>query len=477
MADDNQDEEQKRLQLEEFQRQQAAAAVEASRDQPNAIPAGRAVDRTLEQTYTARGLPVPSTVVAPTADIGRQPTEQEQKILGIGNYIDQFGDTIHPTHDASGYPNPMPAHAVGVQGVLSPREEQFWNANPNGAVKDRITGSLIGLGDSDLSRQRALQTADISPTGGSGAPMTFGGNGQERTPTIDDFLDPAIESRRGEIANERATVMEHLNTASRQRIRGQGLSPWEIEYKKLQALDHADTVLQHEQFSRAHLKLETVKQNNLIQQRTQDANTEGEMRQFMYGLDPRQYPPGSVQRDQLFREKFGSNPQWLDLLARNKEFAKEVDEHIKGHEDVGLVMQQIQQAGGTVRMTGIGASGKPIYKVEEAGAVPAQVEQRYIRLQASIQQHLEQSDQEKKANVAGKKAGVPYSKAAQLHADQLEATQLEKRYPRLKPQEASTDTAGEPTMIRMRSPDGAEKEVPMNQVGHYIGLGATVVNQ
>jgi hypothetical protein len=68
----------------------------------------------------------------------------------------------------------------------------------------------------------------------------------------------------------------------------------------------------------------------------------------------------------------------------------------------------------------------------KSGQVPQGAQSRYIKLQADIQQHMDQSAAEAKAN---KTPDVPYSKAPALHADQMEKTLLEQRYPGLNPQQ------------------------------------------
>lgn len=484
MASETDDEEQKRLQLEEFQRQQAAKAIEASRGQPNAIPNEpvRAVDRTVSQIFTARGLPVPDTVIAPTPDIGRMPTPQQQKQLGIGNYIDKFGDPVGPVTDLSGYHLPKPEGAVGIQGVQSPQEEQFWAANPAGAVKDPHTGMLIGLGNGPAPKAITDEYARFGSGQGkpAGGDVVFnprtgtwesqsGTQPYQRAPTIDDFIDPAIEARRGEIANERALVMDHLNTASKQRTGGGrhgggGPSPWETEYAKLKALDHADSVLQKEQFGRAHLKAQIAGEEF---KRQRGLDTASQTQAFYTAMSNVKSPIGTPEHAQ---EVMAIAAQ-LPLAANTSEIRQVLKEHADLHDSHAALLENARQSGATVRMTGIGPRGAQ-YKVEEAGAVPSQVQQRYIRLQADLKMHQEQADIEKQANIKGLKGKVPYTKAPLLHATQLEMQKLEDRYPSLKPQASTTPTAApDTTTMRVRRPDGTVGRIPASQLQDALAQG------
>lgn len=341
-----------------------------------------------------------------------------------------------------------------IQGTLSPQEQQFWAANPAGAIKDPETGALIGLGD------KPVQPATPSTEATGVAP--------QRAPTIDDFLDPAIESRRSEIANERALVMQHLNTASTQRSGGRhgGPSQWDTEYAKLKALDHADSVLQKEQFNRAHIKAGIAAEQFKHQQGLDTAKqTQG----FYSAMAQVRSPIGTPEHAQEVLAIAGQFP----LAVNTPEIKKVLQEHADLHDSHSQLIANALAQGKIVTQTGISASGKPTYKITDPNIIPTQAQNRYDRLQASILQHQEQSDAEKQANVKGGKANVPYSKAPALHADQLEAQRLEQQYPGLKPQTQAAPAIATPdeTTLRVRHPNGTIGRIPASQLQDALNQG------
>lgn len=88
-----------------------------------------------------------------------------------------------------------------------------------------------------------------------------------------------------------------------------------------------------------------------------------------------------------------------------------------------------------------------------ASIPPATVESRYAHLLGNIQAHQEVSKTEEATNIASKKANVPYTKTAQLHADQTELNTLVRRYPSLA---ATTSQAVAPTQpaVTTDTPEG-----------------------
>jgi hypothetical protein len=228
MADDNQDP----LLQEALQRQQdVAPSGRVNVVPPVAPPTGqpvRGIDLTSAQEYAQRGLAPGSTLVGPTANIGQQPTPEQQQQYGIGNHIDAFGNPLGPTHDLSGNPNPAPPGAVGIQGIVATApgtgpagsggmsEQAFWQANPLGAVRHPQTGDLIGLGNSEAVKQARLASI------GQGAPGTAAA--APKLPAPDFVQVPEIDkgnlARIQEMDQEIAAKQAELQTASTQRTGG-----------------------------------------------------------------------------------------------------------------------------------------------------------------------------------------------------------------------------------------------------------------
>lgn len=260
MADDNQDAEARRRAEEERQRSLnypqgqiiAGGASTITANEPTNLPHRPPSEwgtpspqpnvRAVE--YAQRGLPVEgeqnafgftgaNTVINVPAGT---PT------IGIGDYIDRAGNSLGPTH------SPAPQGTVGVQGRLSPQEEQFWAANQMGAVPHPVTGELIGLGSNESSRQARLDSIT--------QPDQFTGP-QIPSPNYVPVpeRDPAVGARRAEIANEIAQKQNELRGASNQRIgRGQ-LSQAEIIRRDIAILQHVDSGLalhEHQQNQAIH---------------------------------------------------------------------------------------------------------------------------------------------------------------------------------------------------------------------------------
>ncbi len=399
MADDNQD-----FNLEEFQRQQAAAATAASQGQPNAIPAEAEAPqpmRAIDQTFAARGLPTPDTVIAPNANVGQQPTPEQQQQLGIGSHIDQFGQPLGPTHDLSGNPNPAPPGAVGVQGIQSPEEQKFWAANPLGAIPHPVTGELVGLGDTGATKQQTLQT--LNPPE------------QPKRQPAPDFvdipkIDPNITARRQSIEQEIAAKQEQLQTAITQRFgggrRGSAQpSQHDVLTQDIRTLEGVRSGLaqtEHQQMQAATVAThqnETAKKEFIVNQDSQLARI---------ALGQITAEPGSLEAKQAIAKIYQDFPYAT---------------HDKQTEAALLAESQFHDSRATV-----------IANARAQGLLPApnEAQIQYAKLQAGIQGHLETAAVEAKANTDANKANEPYSKAATLHAQQTEAAMLEKQYPALK---------------------------------------------
>jgi len=91
-------------------------------------------------------------------------------------------------------------------------------------------------------------------------------------------------------------------------------------------------------------------------------------------------------------------------------------------------------------------------RLRELSPPPEQVSQRYSKLQGSIIAHQEGSKKEEVANRKAGKAGVLYTKAPELHSNQIEAASLERLFPQLvapsaqpsvQPQQPAAPTEGQ----------------------------------
>lgn len=348
------DQEEERRKLEEFQRKEAEAAILASRGQPNAIPAERAVDRTVDQLYAARGLQPGSALVNP----GANPE------FGVGNYIDRFGTPIGPTQDQTGYLQKSSEGAVGIQGVLSPREEQFWAANPMGAVKHPETGDLIGLGADYGSRQKALE--DIQ------SPEQLA---TSRLPPPDFIrvpeIDPALAARRNEIANEIATTENHLRGANTNRVRGQA-SQYDLMSHKLNTLYHADSALATEFHRQSHEQANAADQNRKAQEKY---NINRDATAANIALARITASPGSdeykraIVKIHLDHPYASQDPRVEAALVKAATF----------HDERAAIQARAKEAGLVEEMTGYGQKGPSVKFVKPEAALQAEAIQTQSR--------------------------------------------------------------------------------------------------
>ncbi len=347
MADDNQDQpddEQARLALEEYQRQQAATAVQASQGQPNAIPneapqpdlTTRAVD------YTQRGLPMGNVLQG----------EPDPNAPSTGFYINQAGENLGSTTQAA------PQGAIGIQGVVSPQEVAFWQANPLGAVPHPVTGELIGLGGNVASRQAALES--ITP------PEQIAGSRLQQPDFVNVTpVDPALIDRRNQIANEIANTQAQMRGASTQRIgRGQP-SQFESLNAKLATLQHADSALANEHFRQSQQSAHAADQNRKMQEQysiAQDATAA----QIAMGRITAQ--PGTQEYKQAIANIALSYPH----AVKDPRVEEALLKASTFHDERAAIAQKAAEAGLVEQVVGYGQKGPTIkYVAPTAGAEDA----------------------------------------------------------------------------------------------------------
>lgn len=295
------------------------------------------------------------------ADQARIASQQSQPTDAVQNAVNRLAQ--EPAPQVSDYTQRGLLQQAGgvMQGSpLSQQEEAFWQANPNGAVKDPQTGALIGLGSGQAPQGVMDEYARFGS--GQGAPAVKQSPQSpfqyqpQQAPTAQDFINPQIEARRNQIANERSVIMRNLNTFSKVRPgRGQ-MSPWEAEYSKLKAIDHADGVLQREQATQANLKA-TIAHRNFQTQRVMD--TDNQTAQFFAGLNQVKSPIGTPEHAQ----EVVALSQQFPLAMSKDEVRKTLKEHADLHDNTAQLIANAQAQGKTVTQTGISASGKPTYKI------------------------------------------------------------------------------------------------------------------
>ncbi len=375
MADDNQDQptqddEQARLALEEYQRQQAAAAVQASQNQPNAIPNERqvrAVDYTQpavpngQGPYIAGNAELGYVGSGPTAAALNRPREDwgtpvsppiQPGVVGDPNnpqgyFIDRGGANLGSTGQIP------PSGAVGIQGVVSPQEAQFWAANPLGAVPHPVTGELIGLGGNVASRQAALES--ITP------PEQIAGSRLQQPDFVNvPQVDAALIDRRNQIANEIANTQSQMRGASTQRIgRGQP-SQFETLNAKLATLQHADSALANEHFRQSQQSAHAADQNRKMQEQYNVAR-DATAAQIAMGRITAQ--PGTQEYKQAIANIALSYPH----AVKDPRVEEALLKASTFHDERAAIAQKAADAGLTENIVGYGQKGPTIqYRPSDA---------------------------------------------------------------------------------------------------------------
>lgn len=363
MADEDTDEQRK--QLEEFQRQQAAAALQASQNQPNAIPAEAPLGTSRAIDYTSRGLPTGDTLLGGNASVGvgQTPTPDQQASSGIGNYIGPYGQPLGPTHDLSGAPLPQPEGTTGIQGTLSPQEQDFWRANPAGAVLGP-NGQLLGLGETPQPA-----SPDISTGLGATAAGIFGPQQPEQA-KVPDFInipqiDQDLVARRQNISQQISDLQDQLGSASTYRAPAgrHGFQPSQADNIRTQLdtllkVDHGLALEHHRQmedYTNATHKNEDMKEKYRINQDSAGARRElaslnpddPEFAQKAFDLVDSKYP--NARKDQRFEAKL----QDVTLDAKKRAASRAAAE----------------AAGLTVQRTGYGQRGESVKYVQPESAL------------------------------------------------------------------------------------------------------------
>lgn len=346
MADETDQEAEARRQLEEYQRQQAAAALEASRNQPNAIPNEPVTAASRVSDYSDRGL---------------VPTIEPQ----VGQ----------PLETPAGSP-----YAV-VQGApLSQDEQAFWQANPNGAVMDHTTGALIGLGDHRIQGHQYSDTpytvnAGLGPpatpfnqqqrinTGLGPASIPFSAPQQQgpRMVTPADLYNPQIKAQMDNLDREIATRSDALRRANTQRIGKNQPSQHEVLSNELKNLQYSRNILGDEYYRNANNSFAVMRENQKREQDANHVNAGTEIAQWMAGL-----PRDPIARSRAWEQELAKpeRSNWLEAINGHPEVNDFVRNALTGHQTVAEQQAAIQAAAGGRPVTLDGGSEKnPRFKV------------------------------------------------------------------------------------------------------------------
>lgn len=339
-----------------LQNLQAEAAQRLSGAPP--IPATiTAASRASE--YAQRGLPTGDTVQGDQPAVDRDNPQ-------TGLYTNQTGENLGRVQPGQ----QSPAGSTGIQGQQSPDEAAFWQANPNGAVKDPQTGMLIGLGNVAPTPPPVDANGMVSVNSGLGPPAVAY-NDQTRINTglgppagrfsiqqeIPDFvhipeIDPGVVAQRRSIQNELAATMRDLNTASSVRPRG-GISQREVLNQKLQQLTQANNALGQEHYRQSEARARAAMKNSDLQDKYR---TNQDVIGATKALGGIQAAPGTPEHKAALAQIALNYPNAM----RDKTFESKVIAASQFHDAREATRQRATEAGLIPVTTGYGQKGESV---------------------------------------------------------------------------------------------------------------------
>lgn len=410
---------------------------------PNAV---RAAD------YAQRGLPT-----GPVAQ-GGDPVPVGFNNPQTGNFINPTGQNLGPTNVNGRYQGNPPG-AVGIQGALSPEEQAFWGANPNGAIKDPQTGNLIGLGTATPALPAVNENGMVTVNAGLGPPGTPY-NQQTRVNeglgppspkipdqrVIPDFIqipeiNPVVIAQRQQLQNEIMATRNELRGASSARFKGQP-SQREILSQRLNTLTDANNSLGLEFYRQTEAQRKATDENRGLQDKY---ITHQDVMEATKAIAKIQAPHGS---DEFKKQYFDITDRYPNAM-KDAAFKADVLKTAQFHDERAAARERAIAAGLVVQDVGVGQKGVS-QKFVDPNAVPNAAQSRMAKIQGDLLYHSESATAQKAID----KGKLPYKGMAVQHALEKEMQELEKSYPGLKPQ---TEEAA-PAKIRKYNPKTGKLE-------------------
>lgn len=255
-------------------------------------------------------------------------------------------------------------------------------------------------------------------------------------PSPDDLIDGAIKGRRDEIARRQEELRGKIPTI---RPNWQGKHDREQIMDEYGALQHADTVLQKDQYERAHIKAGIAAKNFTVERQRVTAE---QSTNVLEGISKIQAPLGTPEHAAAVVALVRENPFSLN----SAEIKKTLTEHTELHDTAAHLFsspEEIRKSYPTATIRQDAKTGRYMIenlKADSVDAVPSNILTRYAKLQSDITLHGERAKKEAATNIAKKtpqSANVPYSQSDVWAADAREASLLERAYPQLKEKTAT----------------------------------------
>ncbi len=259
----------------------------------------------------------------------------------------------------------IPRGARGIRGYPTAADESAidnYNATTGKSVAASVNApngypNLTGYSKSDQLSDDVNRVAGQYPS----APRF-------QMPSTDDMIDAGIAARRNQIQS-RIDYLTQNPGSDQPVVIGGGRYPRyapsqaarsQMEIRNLNAAaGELDRAQQANIANKSRLAIAQAKQNEAVAQDT----ARGQVVDFLSNIDESRYPHGSADREALIGRVFGSRPDWLHVMSKDKDLAKYVQGEVEAHTNVAQTMAALQQQyPGTKFTPSVTSTGKVSYR-------------------------------------------------------------------------------------------------------------------
>jgi hypothetical protein len=335
---------------------------------------------------------------------GYQPPGSPSQFLGRESQL------LGPrTTDEYGIPLPMPRGAVGLRGYPSQDEltgegaaaRDSYNANVAAQFPHGISGPLGNAANVNFASRDDLTNLDVNNAIGR-----YPSAPRFQMPSTDQLIDAGIQAKRDALQPEINKRKVHLGLldpsaigavattldSDQPRVTGvgrhgqarYGASQADQTRAELALLERHASGLDRAQADvirqNSHLALQNAKDNEVF---SQDV-ARGQVVHFLNNIDETRYPHGSPDRQAFIGKVFGNRPDWLHVMAKDKDLTKYVQEHVDAQDAVGKTMAVLNQLypdeeslptiGGVRMVPSVNAKGAVSYRGSTAATPDAKAQ-------------------------------------------------------------------------------------------------------
>ena len=298
--------------------------------------------------------------------------------------------------DASQYQPPgSPTQALGrggqLRGPVSYDRSVLLTPKGTTGLRGYPTGEEYAAG---IARENAIRKAEQDQQDVYQVSARYPSAPKFQMPSTDQLIDVGIQTRRNQLQNEINTRKVHLGLLHPSAIgasaamldseqpvvigggtrhpryapsqASQSRAELEILSRSAAALDRAQ---QANIANKSRLAIESAKQNEVVAQDTARA----QVVDFMSNIDESRYPHGSPDRETFIGKVFGNRPDWLHVMAKDKDLSKFVQDHVDAHKTVADTLNALKTAYPDTQFTpSVNAKGGVSYR----GAVAPEVKEQ-----------------------------------------------------------------------------------------------------